>query len=62
MQHFSNYVVQILVIRSKCWGGGGKKMARGGGKKNSKGAIAPLLAPMQYIMYLLWKFFCIILM
>jgi len=32
MQHFSNYFVQILVIRSKCQAGGGGKDGRGRGQ------------------------------
>jgi len=41
MQHFSNYFVQILVIR--CNFQGGKDGP--GGEKNSSGAAAILLAP-----------------
>jgi len=44
MQHFSNYFVQILVIRSKCQGE--QRWSRKD-EKDSRGAAAPLLpAPM----------------
>jgi len=41
VQHFSNYFAQIVVIKSKCWGGGGKNGLRWT-KKISGGAAAPL--------------------
>jgi len=50
MQHFSNYFVRILVIKSKCWGGGGGQNGPGEGAKKFHGAASPsgplLSAPM----------------
>jgi len=42
MQHFSNYFVQILVIRSKCQAQGGTDGSEVG-KKISGGQLSPLL-------------------
>jgi len=46
MQHFSNYLKQILVIRSKCRGVGRAQLVKG--SKKFEGSTAPLLpAPMK---------------